>query len=405
LLNIAKMVKKEFQIAFKIICFIGCVYQSYKISEIYFRYDTTTYVKFENSGYLELPGITICYYKFIQLKDEFKHFNSDDINLRTIREQFDSIIKLKPFLIRDCIFKKGIKKSYDSNCRDFGDSNGPDNGGVTRLSSSSYCFTIFSQINGTSDEKYRINGTNSADWSMLLFFLKNDYKIPKLNIRLHDRKENIKHTYLKGYTFVNFKNARENLLIYSKTIVKYLFNPKDKPCFAPGHTRDDCIMECKIDEFIEKTGHFPHDFLNDNRSHNQFNFSTFHDETVFEWSDKCWKKCSQSTDCYKEFFRLDSRENEADENALRIEFPSHPTTIYEISLKMSVEEYLCYIASILSLWFGFSILSLTKFCLNFNNIYQRFIINKTQNKQKINLYHVNLNVKRPYRRHPPRHAF
>jgi len=400
------MLKKEkLHIVFKIICFIGCVYQSYKISELYFRYDTTTYVKFESSGYLELPGITICYYKFIQLKDEFKHFRSE-INLFSIQEQFDSIIKLKPFLIRDCIFKKGTKKSYDSNCRDFGDSNGQGNGGFTRLSASSYCFTVFSQINNTSDEKYRINGTNSADWGMVLFFLKDgpSHKLPELNIRLHDRKENLRHTYLKGKTLVNFKNARENRMVYSKTIVKYLFNPKDKPCFAHGQTRDDCIMECKVKEFIEKTGLFPCDFLNDNSSHNELMFSTFKDETSFQWSDKCWQKCSQNTDCYKEFFRLDSKENEAKKNTLRIEFPSHPTTIYEISLKMSVEEYLCYIASILSLWFGFSILSLTKFFHNFNNIYQKFIINKTKNQQNINLYHVNINVNRPYRG-TPRQAF
>ena len=42
-----------------------------------------------------------------------------------------------------------------------------------------------------------------------------------------------------------------------------------------------------------------------------------------------------------------------------IEFPSNPTIVYEISLKTSFEEYLYLIASILSLWFGFSIIRLT----------------------------------------------
>ena len=41
--------------------------------------------------------------------------------------------------------------------------------------------------------------------------------------------------------------------------------------------------------------------------------------------------------------------------------PSEPTVVYEISLKMSPEEYVCLMASVLSLWFGFSIIMLTQF--------------------------------------------
>jgi len=386
---------KYLKIVLNIVCLIGCFYQSYQISHIYFRYDTTTYVKFENSGYLQLPGITICYYKFLQLSNEFRHFR-DETNLRTIGEQFNSLINMtQPLLIKYCILKKGFKKDYDSKCKDFGDSNGEGKGVLSRISGSSYCFTYFSQINGTSDEKYRINGTNSADWGMVQLGLTD--KPPKLNIRLHDRKENLRHTYLKGYNWVHFKNAREHRLMYTKTVVKYLFNPKDRPCFDQGHTRDDCMLECKIEEFINTTGRYPLDFLNDNSQHTDLKYSSWHDVTHYEWTDKCLKKCNQNTDCYKEFFSLDSREHDSQEFKLQIEFPSHPTTIYEISIKMSFEEYLAFLASIFSIWFGFSMLSLTDFCntlyFNFNNIYQKYIIKQFKH-QKLHINHVNINVRK-----------
>src|SRR5258708_1319470 len=53
--------------------------------------------------------------------------------------------------------------------------------------------------------------------------------------------------------------------------------------------------------------------------------------------------------------------------------PSEPTVVYEISLKMSPEEYVCLMASVLSLWLGISILMLTQFisdcCFKIHNKY------------------------------------
>ena len=65
--------------------------------------------------------------------------------------------------------------------------------------------------------------------------------------------------------------------------------------------------------------------------------------------------------------------------------PSEPTVVYEISLKMSPEEYVCLMASVLSLWFGISILMLTQFisncCLKIHNKY--FNTSNTHNVCKI----------------------
>ena len=115
---------------------------------------------------------------------------------------------------------------------------------------------------------------------------------------------------------------------------------------------------------------------------------------MFNNSENCIEKCSHWTDCYKEYLIFDGKEarhrNELDFNdkyLVLLEFPTHPTTIYEISLKMQFEEYLCLIASILSLWFGFSILMLNEICPQiFRSVISRYKLIMTQilNVQFIN---------------------
>src|ERR1700753_965590 len=58
----------NFKFLSKVLCLMGCVYQSLRISELYFSYETITNVKYETQNTINLPGITICYSKLIQLK-------------------------------------------------------------------------------------------------------------------------------------------------------------------------------------------------------------------------------------------------------------------------------------------------------------------------------------------------
>src|SRR5882672_3415464 len=85
------------QIFYQIICLIGCMYQTYKISELYFGYQTTTDVKYELEATVTLPAITLCMNKASALKQDFiqnyyqKKSNNQDIkkylNTLSIRDQ------------------------------------------------------------------------------------------------------------------------------------------------------------------------------------------------------------------------------------------------------------------------------------------------------------------------------
>src|SRR5947208_672232 len=97
----------------------------------------------------------------------------------------------------------------------------------------------------------------------------------------------------------------------------------------------------------------------------------------------CRERCDQQTECSREYFTMNREEWVPPDVVIKetyeltIDFPIHSTTIYETSLNMSFEEYLCLIASILSLWFGFSVIHLPEIC---QKIFRMIlIINQTKN--------------------------
>ena len=236
----------------------------------------------------------------------------------------------------------------------------------------SICFTIFSQLNGKPNDNYVIYEkviTNSMLVQISLL-IPDALKVYSKLI-MHDRKEKI---YLDNFKGQLFLKVDKNLIItYQKTVVKYLFNPKRNLCFV-GQTYDSCVAECRIREFTDKRGKYPDTYLT-NQDNSSLKISKFFETSLFVWSESCNQFCSQFTDCYKEYFIVSAKDIEKKGNTFYITFelPSHPTTIYEISLKMCFEEYLCLIASILSLWFGFSVLMFSDFC---EEIFKRLYNNR-----------------------------
>ena len=72
LLKQKRKMELKFMYLVRLFSIIGCAYQLYKMSKIYFSYKTVTDVTYGNDNLIELPGVTICYNKLGQLKTEFK---------------------------------------------------------------------------------------------------------------------------------------------------------------------------------------------------------------------------------------------------------------------------------------------------------------------------------------------
>ena len=377
----------------KVLCLLGCVYQCFDISMIFFSYKTSTNVKYESQKFVDIPGVSICYYKLEQINDKLKTEldqkvkaidgrKTEYFNNMTIREQFNEL-DTEPVKLRDCFLRWNIGTDVKCNLiQNYTES----------FDGFLYCITAFSQDGDhQGGEKYHVKNSENNNKLMISFETRKTSKgvsyADEILVKLHDRKQRLRQSYTKGTLLINQEVPDFAYVKYQKTIVKYLFNPRFKPCFV-GQKAEDCIYNCKIKEFVDRTGSFPISFLNFNENYIDLKFSTFDEYLNFNWSEKCSELCGHNTDCYREYFISDFKEHhfsfEVDRFQLAIDFPTHPTTIYEISLKMSFEEYLCLIASILSLWFGFSIIVFTEFCrMIFNRIIVQF------NIQNRNLFSIN----------------
>ena len=132
-------------------------------------------------------------------------------------------------------------------------------------------------------------------------------------------------------------------------------------------SREGCFIDCKINDFIKLNDKYPVHLLVKGGNHKNLKFSTIEEYFKYNISKECVEKCRHRLDCYKEHYLIEVKQFLTKKLTklkflykILIEFPTHPTTIYEISLKTCFEEYLCLIASILILWFGFSILAVTE---------------------------------------------
>ena len=372
-----------------ILCAFGCVYQMYNLNVIYFSYETTTNVRYETQTDTYLPAITVCYEKRHQIKNEFlDKFNGNTykalihLNNLTIQEQFNSLNDLSKRLT-EC--QKGSK--YDNmrmswvDCQNISDY-------TQYIENNFYCFTIFPQLNGESDEKYQV-----PNWAFIAQFVLREPNISRhyeeVQVYIHSRDSKF---YQDNYQRVMLFDLNESyicLLKYNEIIIKYKFEPFGG-CFD-GQTRDECISECVVNEVIKKSNEYPSHYLTNNRNSSlRFGNSYYSVLNNTNPEPKCQQFCDLKSECFKQHFITNplilkhtgsGTVSDGGFFKMFIGLPPFPATIYEISLKMSVEEYLCLMSSVFSLWFGFSILMFTDFCrLLFIKFKIYFNLNLFQNK-------------------------
>ncbi|CAG2108261.1 unnamed protein product [Medioppia subpectinata] len=262
----------------------------------------------------------------------------DYINTMTITEQFKALDY--PNTIRHGVnctvrtpraFKLGLTKPGQYvNCNE-----------ITpirySLSNEYYCMTLFSRINGEPIDRYEI--------------------VNKPTKRKH------------GDYLVNLSN---------NTVI-LLPEPYRSACIdrLAGQSAADCIVQCLINTQVNRTGNYPYDYLTyDNTSGLRFR-SYDGKRKSSHIIDKCYKICGGNQECYREYYQI-VRENkyedwtpgnataDNDEYAnnyknlsmdFRFMLPTLPALSYRMQPKFSFGEYLLFIGSIFSLWFGLSVLS------------------------------------------------
>ena len=160
-------------------------------------------------------------------------------------------------------------------------------------------------------------------------------------------------------------------------------------------SRSDCINKCKIEISLKQCNELPFDVNVDrNNDKDTYNVS----KCYFELDESVCHDKYKSPDCINEYFSFkpfsDSALNESwiskiilenylsnktnRFNALTsvlIDFGDEPDTIYTHSPQQHLVEFLSFIGGMISLWTGFSVLSLYGF-------WKRFFVSENQSKEK-----------------------
>ena len=150
-------------------------------------------------------------------------------------------------------------------------------------------------------------------------------------------------------------------------IVQKIFFKTNIECFE-GQTRDECISNCYVEEYINVFNEYPSDYFI-NRTNSSLLFdSKQKNRDKYQIYENCLELCNKNIECFKQhfttypIFQQDNYNERKNLFSLFIENSLYSSIKYEIYLKISFEEYLILMSSILSLWFGFSIVMFTDFC-------------------------------------------
>ena len=165
---------------------------------------------------------------------------------------------------------------------------------------------------------------------------------------------------------------------YKKTTTKLMPSPYETNCFnysLKGYkSHSDCIVECKAQYFKD---HFIrwHPFIPASQDIKHWIY--FGDESLVAnktfdklMSDTCATKCGKNDNCFNEYFEIKILEkwkniekvkNKEELFEIQVQLPLGMTVKYKHCPRIQLSEYLCYLASIVNLWFGISILTCSKF--------------------------------------------
>jgi hypothetical protein len=151
-------------------------------------------------------------------------------------------------------------------------------------------------------------------------------------------------------------------------------------------SRSECILKCRINYFRDLYKGWPGNYLTnqltDEYMINVIEILKKNESLDLALGKSCRNSCGINKDCYKEYFTIKAYidVNEFGPNSTVLRYQPHlPTLMSTHSPNIRVEKFICFIASIVSLWFGFSIMMLSNV---FSLVSKMFI--KVVNKYRYN---------------------
>ena len=395
-MNLKLNSRQLFRLIYFIICFVICFYQNMKICENYFSFETLTTVRYINELRLSLPGITICLPKIQAIREGFKQkypniTKNEELSNLTVREQFDATLSFQEITNNSCMVLKTLFSNSSNSsipCED-----------ITPVRKSLdyffVCFTIFSQLSGESDERYIVDidsFVNSQEYQLLSTWIALNFS--KVNVAIHSRDQVIYEIWKTNFLDIDFKESVLTGVKYQKSSVKSLTKPYETNCFDFNtigfNSRRSCLENCRLNHLQKHYNKQPGGFLSYKPS-NRLLASLQHNVERDQFKDKvakiCREVCPSNIDCYREYFTIGKQEYNISYERINVhhfvvDIPELPELSVRHSPKVYFEEFVSFIGSLISLWFGFSIIMLSKLFLNFINFtIKTFSVKFSQNNK------------------------
>ena len=200
--------------------------------------------------------------------------------------------------------------------------------------------------------------------------------VPGFHIHFHSRKELILRYSETNSIEVLFQEGFTPYVMYRKIKTLSLPAPYETNCFdyrLKGHnSKEECISRCRLKHLSLILSKWPGNYLSYNLSSNLFITNIYDNFQAYNYNhsvdneigNRCRVECGKYIDCYQENFelRLDRYHYFTDQLYLLIQPPSLPDQIITHLPEMKFEEYICFVGSLISLWFGFSVVMLSDIC-------------------------------------------
>lgn len=264
------------------------------------------------------------------------------------------------------------------------------------------CFLISSQMSQENEKRYLVDhDTTLRDNAFPLFQINlNNRHVDGLVVFMHSRSTPFLG-FIGGQTNgIHLDNDKyaSYTFSYSKTISELLLPPYKTNCknySTIGYqTHAHCIVDCKAACFgrafngwhadIPASGHFERRKLDVHYAELQWKENKTLDRMMAE---ECRVKCGKQEDCTTEYYTMVSiGAFERDHvhlpqydptHGLFIYLPSGRNTRYSHSPRLHLIEYICYFASVFSLWFGFSIIAISKALIKAYSYYNQASASKS----------------------------
>ena len=368
---------KIFSRIFSSICLLGFLLQVQQISELYFRFQTTSKTVFQIRDDNEYQSVMYCP-RAIDLLDRRNH---KDYNILpfTPRAYGKLLLELSRLTIKDILELTPEESDVILHCA-------VRHGRISTVNiiQQQECFSFFKVMKSVAGERICYSFIPNSlvkylagDVASSLTFINSVYQLfinPSISKSFYasfissvmDPNGSLKgilHSRLFQAFTENEKTFNQSrITIFGDSIdINRLPAPYDTEC-TPGHDRETCYENCMNDKF---------------RIINRVTWSGFHTEkldlkmltpvdfqnktiSVFanESFEECYSLCKLRTECVTQFTRTTIQEYQSGQLSFASVLPSQPhMSVYAIPV-LNVIEYIVQVGSCFGMWFGLSIISM-----------------------------------------------